>query len=625
MEFESKKHLLSTIINEPELADVKFVVGEKEKEIYAHKVILAASSSLYRKMFFPKNWRSLPRSLTELFVPTIEPFIFRTVLNYIYTQKVDLTSKNVVSVLSTSEQLQIYGLKEMCKRYLVENLTLANCLSTLEQAKQLNDPEVQKEALAFFEENSDELLRIKGIFNFLKESTIELVLKNSNLMIPEIELFRRIRERGKWLSQHDPNDKKIFLKNNPTHKHDTRKDCTKEENYKRKENGKEKQKQKQNQKQIAQEQRREQQQKQRKEKEKERGLGKEGGKGKGKGKDLKIKNRNSSEQNMKEKNRKKIRVSKQAYGKKKKKKSCKVAKSTLDQKDSVRVDPKKVAEKVKNLLPLLKLEYVGLEGLREIGRSNLISLETIIKRTSKICKKLSSIRGKEFEKYRRNKKSLKVLLLASHSSMKRINQVIESIKSKGIRKVEFINVHDRTPTFQEIKNFDSIFVFSYNNFQDSVVIGDLLAKFVESGKGVVICSVNSLILGYKNEIKGRILDFLPIGKGKAIVNKRSKIGKIFYPNHPIMKNVKSFDGGICSFHIQSNLTKSINDDELLLVIANYDDGNALITLRQKKPWFGVLVVLNFLPISDKKGEDFFLPSTDGDKIIANSVKFVSYY
>ncbi|KAJ3430857.1 pep-cterm sorting domain-containing protein [Anaeramoeba flamelloides] len=234
------------------------------------------------------------------------------------------------------------------------------------------------------------------------------------------------------------------------------------------------------------------------------------------------------------------------------------------------------------------------------------------------------------------KNGIIVCMLTTVQDPLKLYDVRSSIISESdhISRVDIIN--DHTPTLKEIKKYDSIFLFSGFDvgFEDNIEIGNILAGYVKDGGGIVLSSYRCLVTPPQNahysEIKGKFAErYLPLNKGPSIIEHGS-LGKVLSPNHPIMKNVKSFDGGLYSHRIETQLAKpnkSKKSDKIQL-IASWDDGIPLIASRRLKKSNGPVVVLNFWPISANgypsscRGK-YWNPDTNGNNLISNSLIFVA--
>jgi len=92
------------------------------------------------------------------------------------------------------------------------------------------------------------------------------------------------------------------------------------------------------------------------------------------------------------------------------------------------------------------------------------------------------------------------------------------------------------------------------------------------------------------------------------------LGEIRFPDHPLMRDVKSFDGGP-----ESHRAERIQVHEHAQVIAYWDDGLPLVaTMRKGK---GRVTALNFHVVPDSVLSNSWLDDTDGAKMLQNAVKY----
>ncbi|KAJ3437318.1 btb (poz) domain-containing 2a-related [Anaeramoeba flamelloides] len=234
------------------------------------------------------------------------------------------------------------------------------------------------------------------------------------------------------------------------------------------------------------------------------------------------------------------------------------------------------------------------------------------------------------KKFQKKIKKIQLLILASTNNKNYIRNVCSSIISHGYLKKNIICVkaNSEIPSRSMLLKVDVIFIFSISPFKNAKILGDLLADFVESGRGIVICSPDCLRKDHERSLKGKIIskEFLPFLPSKLVHNKPSTLGKINLPNHPILEGVSSFHGGKDSFHLQPK-KYSMHSQR----IAEWKNSQPLISLKfynnncsQKH---GCVIVLNFWPVSDdlKKNHSFWIPTTDGAKIIGNSIQFATNF
>ncbi|KAJ6239591.1 btb (poz) domain-containing 2a-related [Anaeramoeba flamelloides] len=504
-------NLIKNFVNNKDMADVVFLVGKEQTRFYGHKLILSITSLMFKGMFFTCQWKEISHNkedeITKIRIPDVDPKVFLAVLSYCYQQKPKITLDMVFDLYKIADKYLIEKLKKVCCLYLKKKINCRNCIGFFDKALTLGDDILSNKFLKCIERNSKQILKRKGIFNQCSPKCIKQILKSDNLLIKEIELFRRIEEcpqetKQKWQLLKQIRFNLIGTSSiKDIESHDLLK------NYKR---------------------------------------------------------------YLKKKNKKELDNFCLSLGKKK--------------------DHKKNSKKDQQFTDLK----------RDLPR--------------KI-------------KFKKKNSEMKILVLASTENEKYISDVKNSIADQGITHIEAISVNQRLPDWKEMKNYDCAFVFSYYPFSNAVALGNLLARFVETGKGIVICACDSLRENHARALGGRIMtdDFLPIKPGSLVYKQKLELGIILKPHHPIMDKVKRFGGGRDSFHIN---TKTVNHGGK--VLASWENGVPLIAVKtndQINHTHGMVVVLNIWPVSDqvRKNGSFWRTNTDGKTLISNSVQFAVNY
>ncbi|KAJ5066360.1 btb (poz) domain-containing 2a-related [Anaeramoeba ignava] len=501
--FASLHEVFAQYINHKNTADVRIIITEENPTtkttttttqsqtttiLYAHKFVLSTASPQWMNKFYNPNWKdpSSPRLFTLKF-SDIDADSFQIVLEYIYTRKPNIQSRNVVKVMSFAQKYQMFDLLKMCELFLSSNLTLENCLAAFEFSLKNSNKEIEYQAKEFIELNSLELFEKVACLVSLEELTIVEILKLKQIRASELSLFNRLMEWGQW----------------------------------------------------------------------------------------------------------------RCYS------------------HNLKANLSDMKEMLKNVLPFIRIELMGSKGIETLEESGLYPQEKIDQAKSRLLQELLQNREKDTTKLKPISQ-IKVLLIASDDSAKYREDVKLSITSTGIKNVDIFDATKGVPQLQQLQKYDVVFVYSASiKFLNAKKTGDVLAKYVESGKGLVLCSDEALLRGSEGEIQGKIIDYLPVEKGDHICDEKTELGDINYTRHAIMNGVNSFDGGAGSPHCSGACTKSGK------VIAYWDDGVPLIVVHRKMDNFGNIVILNFQPPSDKVDAYYWDSKTDGAKIIANSVQFAA--
>ncbi|KAJ6230055.1 pep-cterm sorting domain-containing protein [Anaeramoeba flamelloides] len=279
---------------------------------------------------------------------------------------------------------------------------------------------------------------------------------------------------------------------------------------------------------------------------------------------------------------------------------------------------------IKGFIPYIRLNLMSFQDLIEIHKTGIYDVETLFDTTIDLAIK-NNIKLNQYTRAGPQLSNMKILFLGNcRRGQARIDHIIESISSGGLDNVKFLNISETTPIFKTMNEYDAIVVRSRNgeSLIEPTSLGDNLARFVETGKGVVVMAINSLINTDSYRIQGRLVDegFVPLQVAERIQQEQKELGEIHSPNHPIMKGVETFKTKDYTHVIG---THEINGGNL---IASWNNGYPLITEKTKQGGkYGSVVCLNFHPCSTKITNDCgkaWLMQTDGAKIISNSVEYV---
>lgn len=149
-------------------------------------------------------------------------------------------------------------------------------------------------------------------------------------------------------------------------------------------------------------------------------------------------------------------------------------------------------------------------------------------------------------------------------------------------------------------------------FSNVVSMGDLLASFTDSGKGVILAVF--AFNGYSQSPSGSFSDYYCINNGNnGFITGRQTLGT-FEANHPIMAGVTSFDGGSSSY--RSGTFNPASEQ-----VASWTDGTPLVATRLINNVRRV--DLGFFPPSSDARSDFWQSNTNGVTIMVNAINWVT--
>lgn len=106
-------------------ADCKFMVGEEpvQKVLEAHRLVLAMASPVFGAMFFG-NMAETSESIT---VKDVQPDAFEKMLEYVYTDQINLTSFDLAcEICYCAKKYILPYLVEKCTKYIWSDLSPKN-------------------------------------------------------------------------------------------------------------------------------------------------------------------------------------------------------------------------------------------------------------------------------------------------------------------------------------------------------------------------------------------------------------------------------------------------------------------------------------------------------------------
>jgi alpha-tubulin suppressor-like RCC1 family protein len=117
---------MKSFLNSTELSDVVLVLRDDEgteERFPAHRFVLAYRSEVLRSMIAGHFKESTER---EISLPMHRPSAFRTLLQYLYSDKADLTEDDAVEVLMMSNEYGLEQLKAQCEDFIQQSIDIDN-------------------------------------------------------------------------------------------------------------------------------------------------------------------------------------------------------------------------------------------------------------------------------------------------------------------------------------------------------------------------------------------------------------------------------------------------------------------------------------------------------------------
>ncbi|KYN34644.1 BTB/POZ domain-containing protein 2 [Trachymyrmex septentrionalis] len=189
---ERGQHLLET----GQWSDCNFIVGQEPQQqtLKGHKLFLAMSSPVFEAMFFG----GMAEKNDPIPIRDVQPEAFKALLEYIYTDKVELGSFELACELCyCAKKYMLPSLVEECTKYLWCDLSPKKACRAYEFAKLFEEPVLMEKCLQIIRTKTDQVLK-EASWEDVELGTLLKVLEQDDLQISsEIELFTAMERWAK--------------------------------------------------------------------------------------------------------------------------------------------------------------------------------------------------------------------------------------------------------------------------------------------------------------------------------------------------------------------------------------------------------------------------------------------
>lgn len=193
------------------------------------------------------------------------------------------------------------------------------------------------------------------------------------------------------------------------------------------------------------------------------------------------------------------------------------------------------------------------------------------------------------------------------------------VNSGFFGQVDIIDIAATTPSLAQLQAYSAVIMWSFVNIQDSTLLGDTLADYVDAGGGVVIAVYANSTTSTNRTLQGRWLSGgypIIVQAGGTTTNAQATLGTVPLPSHPVMNGVTAFDGGSSSAR-PTTLSMTPGSS----AIAHWSDGKILAAQHGSLPR---RIDLGFFPPSNGGASaSYWDQATDGGKLMANALMYVS--
>lgn len=177
-------------------SDCNFIVGPESQQqtLKGHKLFLAMSSPVFEAMFFG----GMAEKNDPILIKDVQPEAFKALLEYIYTEKVELGSFELACELCyCAKKYMLPSLVEECTKFLWSDLSPKKACRAYEFAKLFEEPVLLDKCLQIIRTKTSEVLR-ESSWEDVELKTLLKVLDQDDLQIAsEVELFYAVERWAK--------------------------------------------------------------------------------------------------------------------------------------------------------------------------------------------------------------------------------------------------------------------------------------------------------------------------------------------------------------------------------------------------------------------------------------------
>ncbi|XP_044273906.1 kelch-like protein 23 isoform X4 [Varanus komodoensis] len=144
-----------------------------------HKAVLAACSNYFKAMFTSDMKE---KSKNQIKLSGLSPTVLESLVFYTYTSEIQITKKNVQSLLEAADLLQFTSVKKACEQFLIRHLDIDNCLGMHSFAEYHVCPELEKESRRLLLSRFDDVWKQEEFLEISSEK-LQFILSRRNLCI----------------------------------------------------------------------------------------------------------------------------------------------------------------------------------------------------------------------------------------------------------------------------------------------------------------------------------------------------------------------------------------------------------------------------------------------------------
>lgn len=173
------------------------------REIKAHKIVLASSSSYFRSMLLSGMVESRKDYIE---IKDVDPDALEALVNFVYTSRLTITTENVESMMTAAAMLVFNTAFEACADFLISQLHPSNCLGIRQFAENLNCTRLVGKSSQFFLHHFLDVIKMEEQYLALDAEVFRNLLHSDLINVAYEE--KVLEALLQWV-EYSPNERKV--------------------------------------------------------------------------------------------------------------------------------------------------------------------------------------------------------------------------------------------------------------------------------------------------------------------------------------------------------------------------------------------------------------------------------
>ncbi|KAJ5067815.1 btb/poz protein [Anaeramoeba ignava] len=173
--------------------DFEIICEQDKTSFKTHKSILSSRSQYFKSLF---NSKMKEYQENKLILKDVSSSILSSILNYLYSGKIEINLENAIQILIFSSKYLIDELIEISLNFIKNKLQFETTVDILKLSEAINFNQLIDFCYQFIFDNFEEFIQTP-FFLELEENHLNSILSNDYILINEFELFQSIIKWGK--------------------------------------------------------------------------------------------------------------------------------------------------------------------------------------------------------------------------------------------------------------------------------------------------------------------------------------------------------------------------------------------------------------------------------------------